>query len=79
MPTACAEVKSSWAVVAFRAATVKPPACGLISLFDRKSYHCLHDVVGPSEFSGSLTSCHTLPVLVNERYNILWIGKIYNS
>lgn len=34
-------------------------------------YHCFHDVVGPSDLSWSLTSCHTLPVLVNEWYDIL--------
>ncbi len=34
-------------------------------------YHCLHYVVGPGELPRSLTSCHALPVFVNERYDIL--------
>lgn len=41
-------------------------------------YHRLHYIVGPSELSRSLTSCHALPVLVNEWYDILqgdWNNK----
>lgn len=34
-------------------------------------YHSFHNVIGPSDFSWSLTSSHALPVLVNEWYDIL--------
>lgn len=74
-PIACAEVNSWLTVSAFRAAILKPPTYGFIPLFRTKRYHCLHYVVGPREFSWPLASCHALPVLVNERYDILWSGK----
>lgn len=74
-PIACAEVNSWLTVSAFRAAILKPPTYGFIPLFHTKRYHCLHYVVGPREFSRPLASCHALPVLVNERYDILWSGK----
>lgn len=48
-----------------------PPAYVVLCLLYTKHYHCLHYVVGPSEFSWSLTSRHALPVLVNKRYDVL--------
>lgn len=56
---------ASWT---FRGACLKP----LVFAYSTpKHYHCLHNVVGPSELSRSLTSRHTLPVFVNEWYDIL--------
>lgn len=34
-------------------------------------YHCFYNVVGPSDLPRPLTSCHTLPVLVDEWYDVL--------
>lgn len=35
------------------------------------AYHGLDYIIRPCELSGSLTSCHTFPVLINEGNNIL--------
>lgn len=40
-------------------------------LFHTQHYHCLYYVVGPGELPRSLTSCHALPIFINERNDIL--------
>lgn len=45
----------------------KPKMCE----FTLNSYHGFDNIIGPSHFPRPLPCCHTLPVFVNKRDNIL--------